>query len=246
LRRRFAEVINITSISIGTTRYLQSYPVCKYINDSAGSSSQQKRKKRKMKDKNVVNGGLSCLTRLSSHATKLSWNSWRSVHSLVRARTQVDVRLSRPRFELMVQLNRQISVCRPKKNLLADSRATIYDELLLPLKCLAHGVPLHCFTDYFQHSKAYASVCCNESDEVVKLLYTSEWLRLTTSTDLSNVIKLHKEAPGFPGMIGRLDCSHSQGSQIGLPAFFGIPLTVTPEARTNKRSCPCLHCPVDL
>lgn len=135
-------------------------------------------------------------------------------------------RLSRPRFELLVQdvLNRQIPFYQPKKNLPADAQASIYAKLLLPLKCLAYGVPPHCFTDYFQMSKAYASVCCHEFDKVVKLLYTSEWLRLPTPTDLRNIMKLHKAVHGFPGMIGSLDCSHTywkncpkawQGSYMG-------------------------------
>jgi hypothetical protein len=60
-------------------------------------------------------------------------------------------RLSRPRFELMVQdvLNRQIPLYQAKKNLSVDSQASIYAKLLLPLKCLAYGVPPHCITDYF-------------------------------------------------------------------------------------------------
>jgi hypothetical protein len=104
-------------------------------------------------------------------------------------------RLSRRPFELMAQdvLNRQIPYYQEKENLSVDSQASIYAKLLLPLKSLAYGVPPNCFTDYFQLSEAYASVSCNKFDKVVKLLYTSEWFRLPTPTDLSNVSQLHKE-----------------------------------------------------
>jgi hypothetical protein len=46
-------------------------------------------------------------------------------------------RLSRPRFELFVQVvvNRQIPYYQPQKNFSVDSQASIYAKLLLPLKC---------------------------------------------------------------------------------------------------------------
>jgi hypothetical protein len=54
-------------------------------------------------------------------------------------------RLTRPRFELLVQdvLNRQIPFYQPKKKFSVDSQASIYAKLLLPLRCLADGVPPH-------------------------------------------------------------------------------------------------------
>jgi hypothetical protein len=60
-------------------------------------------------------------------------------------------RLSRQRFELLVQeiMHKKIPFFQSKKNLLSGSQASIYAKLLLPLKCLAYGVPPHCFTDYF-------------------------------------------------------------------------------------------------
>jgi hypothetical protein len=53
-------------------------------------------------------------------------------------------------------------------------QASLEAKLLLPLKCLAYGVPSHCFIDYFQMSKTYAKACCKEFDKVIKLIYQED------------------------------------------------------------------------
>ena len=90
-----------------------------------------------------------------------------------------------------------------------EEGASFEARLLLPLKSLAYGVPPHTFTDYFQMSKAMAKKCCRKFDEVVKAVYTKEYLRLPTPTDVKNITKLHKAVHGVDGMFGSLDCMHT-------------------------------------
>jgi hypothetical protein len=40
-------------------------------------------------------------------------------------------------------------------------------RLLLPLKCIAYGVPPHCFRDYFSMSSTLARVCCIKFDVTI-------------------------------------------------------------------------------
>ena len=87
--------------------------------------------------------------------------------------------------------------------------ASMEARLLLPLKCLAYGVPPHAFTDYFQMSKTLSKKCCNHFDKTVKKLYEKEYLRLPTKKDVENVLKLHKTVHGVDGMFGSIDCMHT-------------------------------------
>ena len=86
--------------------------------------------------------------------------------------------------------------------------ASLQARLLLPLKCMAYGVPPHCFRDYFQMSKTLAKDCCNNFHETINKLYTDEYLRAPTAADLKAITRLHKAVHGLPGMLGSLDCMH--------------------------------------
>ena len=86
--------------------------------------------------------------------------------------------------------------------------ASFEARLLLPLKSLAYGVPPHTFRDYFSMSEQMARDCCHQFDLVVKKLYTEEYLRLPTRTDLKAISTLHAAAHGVEGMLGSLDCMH--------------------------------------
>ena len=87
--------------------------------------------------------------------------------------------------------------------------ASLEARLLLPLKCLAYGVPPHTFQDYFQMSETLARDCCINFDKTIKSLYESEFLRLPTKEDLKSLLKLHKKQHHSNGMFGSLDCCHT-------------------------------------
>ncbi|KAG7373891.1 plant transposon protein [Nitzschia inconspicua] len=69
--------------------------------------------------------------------------------------------------------------------------ACVQARLLLPLKCLAYGVPSHTFCDYFQMSKTQARECCKKFNLLIPALYSKEYLRLPTKKDLVAINKLH-------------------------------------------------------
>jgi Plant transposon protein len=87
--------------------------------------------------------------------------------------------------------------------------ASIEAKLLMPLKCLAYGVPAHCFMDYFSMSKTMCLEVTRQFDKVVADLYKAEFLRVPDGVDLKNICMLHKSAHGVDGMVGSLDCSHT-------------------------------------
>jgi hypothetical protein len=81
--------------------------------------------------------------------------------------------------------------------------------MLLPIKCLADGVPSHTFIDYFQMSKQYARECCQQFDVAIKTIYSEEYLRLPTVNDLKSILKLHKAVHKVDGLFSSFDCSHT-------------------------------------
>jgi Plant transposon protein len=120
-------------------------------------------------------------------------------------------RLSKTRFQLLMEdvMARNLPHFQPKKNVPPTQQSSLEAKLLLPLKCLAYGVPPHAFIDYFQMSRPYARVCCIEFDKAIKLIYMKEWMRLPTASDLKSILLLHKTVHGVEGMVGSLDCSHT-------------------------------------
>ena len=97
------------------------------------------------------------------------------------------------------------------KNIDATSEkgASFEAKILLPLKCMAYGVPSHCFRDYFQMSKTLAKACYRKFCKIIVKIYQFEYLRMPTSEDLKNITTLHKEVHGVDGMFGSLDCMHT-------------------------------------
>lgn len=87
--------------------------------------------------------------------------------------------------------------------------ACVQARLLLPLKCLAYGVPSHTFCDYFQMSETQASECCKKFNLLIPELYSKEYLRLPTKKDLVALNKLHSAVHKIDGMFGSLDCMHT-------------------------------------
>jgi hypothetical protein len=68
-------------------------------------------------------------------------------------------------------------------------------KVLLPLlKSLADGVAPHCFADYFQVSQPMARECVKQFIKVIPYLYSQEYLRLPTTTDVKNITALHESS----------------------------------------------------
>ena len=82
-------------------------------------------------------------------------------------------RLSRSRFQKLLEdvMATDTPFYKKKKFVLDENQSSIYAKLMLPLKCLAYGVPPHTFIDYFQMSKAYARDCCIAFDKIIKKIY---------------------------------------------------------------------------
>lgn len=120
-------------------------------------------------------------------------------------------RISKSRFERIIQDVGNAHIPFYRNNIAADGRigSSMEAKLLLPLKCLAYGVPPHCFQDYFQMSAELARQCCNTFDTTIKKVYQGEYLRLPTDNDVKAIFNLHHSIHGIKGMFGSLDCSHT-------------------------------------
>ena len=120
-------------------------------------------------------------------------------------------RISRPRFQRMMEDIAALgdSFYTSRYDAVKSDVASFEAKLLLPLKCLAYGVPPHCFQDYFQMSMTLCKKCCWKFDETIKSLYEKEYLRLPTKADLKGILKLHKKVHLVDGMFGSLDCMHT-------------------------------------
>ena len=88
--------------------------------------------------------------------------------------------------------------------------ASLESKILLPLKTFAYGTAEHAFSDYFQMSKALASKCCEEFANMMRCIYSEEYLRIPDANDLKSITKLHQEVHGVRGMFGSLDCMHTR------------------------------------
>ncbi len=123
-------------------------------------------------------------------------------------------RVSTARFERMlfaIKRNNN-SFYQHQRGTVGQTRnATVSFEarLLLPLKCLAYGVPPYTFADYFQMSKSMARECIKKFNLVMKEVYAKEYLRLPTRADLKSITKLHKAIHGVDGLFGSLDSMHT-------------------------------------
>ena len=120
-------------------------------------------------------------------------------------------RLSRRRFKrLMNDIGRRgIDFCAKNVDATKATGASFEARLLLPLKCMACGVPPNVFRDYFQMSDTLARLCCHTFYKTIVDLYTGEYLRMPTESDLKKVTALHEAVHGVKGMMGSLDCMHT-------------------------------------
>ena len=97
-----------------------------------------------------------------------------------------------------------------KKACFGNEVPSLEARILLPLKCLAYGVPPHTFMDYFSMSKTCARDCYYEFTKAIRAIYVSEYLGKSTQEDLKAINLLHKNVHrGVDGLLGSLDCMHT-------------------------------------
>ena len=77
------------------------------------------------------------------------------------------------------------------------------------MKCLAYGILVSGFKDYFQMSYTLARDCQEEFDKAICKLYTHEYLRKPSPEDLAAIEQLHFSRHHTRGMYGSLDCMHA-------------------------------------
>ena len=58
-------------------------------------------------------------------------------------------------------------------------------------------------------SGTYAEECCDNFAKAINTVYSVNYLRLPTATDVKRVLKLHKAIHNIDGMFGSLDCTHT-------------------------------------
>jgi hypothetical protein len=81
-------------------------------------------------------------------------------------------------------------------------------RILLPLYCLAYGLPPRAVAHNYQMSPIQGRMCCIQFDKAMTELYVNEYMRQPTADDLQSITALHEEVHGVPGMYGSLDCMH--------------------------------------
>ena len=120
-------------------------------------------------------------------------------------------RISRARFESIVQ-----TLCNSnnfwhdtRRNCFGNEGASTLAKVLLPLKCLAFGVPTTAFLDYFQLSPTLAKSCYEKFVLHIPLLFTQQYLAPPTKQQMKEIVELHQLVHGVRGMLGSLDCMHT-------------------------------------
>jgi hypothetical protein len=86
--------------------------------------------------------------------------------------------------------------------------ATPEARLLLPLHCLAFGIPPRAIAHNYSMSPNQGRICCAKFDKAIGELYVKDYMRQPTADDLKSITALHKEIHCVPGMYGSLDCIH--------------------------------------
>ena len=82
-------------------------------------------------------------------------------------------------------------------------------HLLMPIKTLAYGVPMHNFLYNFKMIEDLGRMACREFDAAIRQCYMDEFACHPTDADIKSIAKLHKSKHKFDGMFWLLDCSHT-------------------------------------
>ena len=121
-------------------------------------------------------------------------------------------RVSRRRMQRLLEDfgNSDLPFYSNAKDCFSNDIPSLEARLLLPLKCMAYGVPPHTFMDYFSMSMTCARTCYLEFARGSRLLYLQEYLGKPTKADIRAIMKLHKAIHrGVNGILGSLDCMHT-------------------------------------
>jgi Plant transposon protein len=121
-------------------------------------------------------------------------------------------RLTRPRIELLIQ-----AFGNTGDPFYQSFRCNRYGligpcleaKILLPVKVLAYGVAPHAFSDYFQMSITQAGVCCRKFNQLMPVLFETNFIRSPSPSDLYSINALHRRVHNVNGMLGSLDCMHT-------------------------------------
>lgn len=121
-------------------------------------------------------------------------------------------RISRARFQNLLETfgNSGKPFYSGKADCCRNPTASLEARLLLPLQCLAFGVPSHAFCMYYQMSRTLAAKACREFNHAYLSLYRNKYLKMPDQQDMLNIAELHKKVHGVSGMFGSLDCMHTQ------------------------------------
>ena len=121
-------------------------------------------------------------------------------------------RITRSRFQRIMEdfCNTGDQFYLNTKDCFGNEVASVEVRILLPLKCLAFGVPAKAFSDYFQVSKTFGRECLHLFWKKMREVYQGEYLRLPTEADVKAITRLHGSVHnGAKGMLGSLDCMHT-------------------------------------
>ena len=121
-------------------------------------------------------------------------------------------RISRSRFQRIMEdfCNTGDPFYLDTKDCFGHDVPSLEARILMPLKCLAFGVPAKAFSDYFQMSTTFGRVCVRKFWSTMREVYQGEYLRLPTEQDVKGITRLHENVHhGAKGMIGSLDCMHT-------------------------------------
>ncbi|XP_058818910.1 uncharacterized protein LOC131693340 [Topomyia yanbarensis] len=86
---------------------------------------------------------------------------------------------------------------------------TCIQKCTAAIRQLAYGSPSDAMDEYVRIGESTARKCLMEFCRTVDTIFSDEFLRSPTRSDLKRLLKVGNER-GFPGMLGSLDCCHWQ------------------------------------
>ena len=125
-------------------------------------------------------------------------------------------RTSRARFQRLLEdfAKSGMSFYSGKKDCFSNDIPCLEARLLLPLKCIAYGVPPHTFMDYFSMPKTTARSCYINFAKGMRKIYLQEYFCKPNEEDVRNINALHRKVHrGVEGVLGSLDCMQVEWSK---------------------------------
>ncbi|XP_048496448.2 uncharacterized protein LOC125495697 [Beta vulgaris subsp. vulgaris] len=87
--------------------------------------------------------------------------------------------------------------------------ASSHQKCTAALRCLAYGSASDAVDEYIKIAESTAKECLVHFVQGIRKVFTNEYLRRPTVTDLQRLLR-DGERRGFPGMMGSIDCMHWQ------------------------------------